>query len=150
MMSSMCAASVGAICGKNKEGIELDVSILPTIISYMSHSSSIKQLAHFLQLFKSGLFRQFDYEKKNKAFYNSTTPPSYDLSKVKAPAYIYSGSCDLMVSERDIEHLKEVLPNVRKYKSFKNLNHCDFNYGKNMRALLFENIVQDMNAETDN
>lgn len=82
--------------------------------------------------------------------YNSSAPPSYNLNNVKAPMYIYSGSCDLMVAETDIEHLKEVLPNVKVYKSFKNFNHCDFNYGKNTRALLFEDILKAMNGEMRN
>lgn len=113
----------------------------------MSHSVSIKQLNHFAQLFKSGGFRHYDYQQKNMKVYNSPTPPSYNLNNVKAPMFIYSGSCDKVVAEKDAEHFREVLPNVKVYKSFKNFNHCDFNYGRNTRALLFEDILKAMNAE---
>lgn len=143
----LCEASIQTVCGQNKEALEIDTRILPTIFNHMSHSASIKQMLHFLQLFKNGGFRQYDHQRKNMKVYNSSTPPSYNLDNIKAPTYLYSGSCDLMVAEKDIEHLREVLPNVKLYKNFKNFNHCDFNYGKNTRSLLFENILKAMNGE---
>jgi len=143
----MCENVVMGICGQNKGEVEIDRSILQNIMSHLSHFSSARQLEHFLQGYTSGEFRQYDFEGKNMKIYGSPTPPAYNLKNVTAPIYLYSGSCDLMVSERDVEHLREVLPNVRKYRSFKNYNHCDFNYGKNSRALYQNDILKDMNSE---
>ena len=143
----MCEASITTICGKNTGELELDSSILPTIMSHLSHFVSARQLEHFMQIYLSGEFRQYDFERKNIKIYGSSTPPQYNLKNVTTPTYIYSGSCDLLVSERDIEHLGEVLPNVRRYKSLKNYNHCDFNYGKNSRALYGNDILKAMNSD---
>lgn len=144
---AMCAASVMAMCGHNKGEMELDTKVLPNLLKHMSHFASARQVEHFLQGYQSGVFRQYDFERKNMKVYNSSTPPLYNLKNIKAPTYVYSASCDLLVSERDIEHLREVLPNVRSYKSFKNYNHCDFNYGKNSRSVYQNDILKAMNSE---
>jgi len=146
-MIGMCEGFILGFCGQNKGEVELDRKILQNILSHLSHFSSSRQLEHFLQLYTSGEFRQYDFERRNMKIYGSPVPPAYNLSSVTAPIYLYSGGCDLMVSERDVEHLREILPNVRKYKSFKNYNHCDFNYGKNSRGLYQNDILKDMNSE---
>lgn len=143
----LCEASLTFICGQNKDQLELDDRILPDFLKHLSHAVSLKQINHYLQLYTSGnKFRQYDYRERNKKVYNSSTPPNYKLDNVKAPIYLYSGKFDAIVSERDVEHLKEVLPNVRKYRSIRNYNHCDFNYGKNSRKVLFGDILNSMNS----
>ena len=90
----------------------------------------------------SGKFRQYDYQDKNPNFYNTSQPPEYNLKNVKSPIYLYSGECDALISEIDVRHLKEVLSNVKLHRSVKNYNHCDFNYGKNSRSILFMDILK--------
>lgn len=144
---SLCETTMIYICGQNKESIELDARILPDFIKHIAHAASIKQFNHYFQLYTSAQFQQYDYQLKNRDVYNSTVPPKYDLKYVIAPVYLYSGGSDMLVSERDVEHLKEVLPSVRKYRSIRNFNHCDFNYGKNGRTILFYDILSEMNSE---
>lgn len=143
----LCEASLSFIFGQNKDGLELDTRILPEYLKHISHAVSIKQFNHYSQLYTSGKFRQYDYFEGNRKAYNSSLPPDYKLDNVKAPIYLYSGSCDAIISERDVEHLNEVLPNVRKYRSFKNFNHGDFVYGKNARSILYNEMVKTINSE---
>lgn len=143
-MPSACSKTMNFICGFNKGEEELDTRILPSYLEHVAHSISIKQILHYIQISRSGTFSQFDYGNRNMQVYNSTAAPQYPLQNVKAPTFIYAGSCDMIVSERDVEHLSEVLLNVKKYKVFKNYNHCDFMYGKNSRPLLFNDILKAM------
>lgn len=143
----LCENSMSMIFGQNKEELELDTKILPDFLKHVAHAVSIKQILHFSQLCSSGKFRQYDYLEKNRKQYNSSTPPEYNLQNIKIPVYLYSGGSDALVSERDIEHLNEILPNVRKYRSFRNFNHADFNYGKNSRSMVFEEIFKAINTE---
>lgn len=143
----LCGATLSMICGQNKNGLELDTQVLPDFLQHIAHAVSIKQMNHYLQLYSSGKFQQYDYKERNVKIYNSTHPPSYNLSRVEIPIYLYSGGCDLMVAERDVERLKESLANVPKYQVVRNYNHCDFNYGKNSRSLLYEDIVKAINIE---
>lgn len=144
----LCEATMSVICGYNTGELQLDTRILPEYVKHVAHTVSIKQINHYLQLLSSGKFRQYDYQNSNQKIYNANSPPEYNLSNVKAPTYLYSGSCDALVSELDVQSLREHLPNVKKYKSIRNYNHCDFNYGKNSREILFDELIRTMNAET--
>lgn len=58
---------------------------------------------HFAQGINSGEFRYFDYGKeKNKEFYGQEVPPSYDLSKVKAPVALYWSDNDWLAPKEVI------------------------------------------------
>lgn len=146
-VTSICQAILPAFCGFNKGELEFDLRILPTYMSHMSHSISLKQLNHYFQLYSSGRFRQYDYQERNRKVYNSSEPPDYKLKNFIVPTYIYSGGCDTLVAQTDIEHLKDVLPNVRKYRNFENFNHCDFNYATNSRKILYYDMLQAINLE---
>lgn len=63
------------------------------------------------------------------------------------PIYIYSGSCDALVSEIDAKNLSQTLSNMKKYKNFGNFNHCDFTYGINTRSMLYEDIMMAMDSK---
>lgn len=143
----ICEMIYYSICGVNKEGLEMDPKILTVLFPHLSNTGSGKQFDHFFQLIKSGEFRQFDYHENNSRVYNSSKPPLYKLANVKAPTFLYSADCDVLVSEKDVDDLEKVLPNVRSRKSFKNYNHCDFNYGKNSPSLFYKPVLNVMLGE---
>lgn len=143
----MCPLIANFICGGNELLPEIDPAVVPEMFKHISHSIGVKQLNHFSQLTKSGVFRMFDYGDLNPTKYNGSGPPLYQLNNVEVPTYIYSGSQDNIISEIDVEHLSRVLPNVRKYRSMKNFNHCDFNHGKDSRIYLYEEMLDDINSE---
>jgi lysosomal acid lipase/cholesteryl ester hydrolase len=148
--AGVCESGMSLICGQNVGEVQLDSRILPDYMKHIAHAISIKQVNHYFQLFTSGKFRQYDYQARNHVKYNSTLPPDYNLQNVKAPVYMYSGGCDAIVSEIDIQNLRERLPNIKKYKSFRNFNHCDFNYGKYTRSILYEDILRWIDSERRN
>lgn len=141
LIINMCTNIVSMVCGRNDNGTETDIKILPVLTKYLSHAASTKQFHHFIQLYHSGKFQYYDYQHENRKNYNQTHPPEYPLKNVKAPMHLYSGVNDMLVAEKDIERLKEVLNNVVTYKSMKNYNHCDFLYGRNSRNIVYQNIV---------
>lgn len=150
LSSFYCELVVNTICGFNRKGLELERKILENIYRNVAHSISAKQFDHFFQNVKSGEFRWFDFGDNNSRIYDSTTPPSYELKRITVPTYLYSASCDAVIAEVDVDRLQEVLPNVRSRKTFKNYNHCDFNYGKNSRQRLYENMMKAMTADAKN
>ena len=52
-----------------------------------------------MQSFISGKFQRYDYMEQNFKYYNSSTPPDYQLSNVKAAIYIYLGTEDLLIGQ---------------------------------------------------
>ena len=52
-----------------------------------------------MQSLISGKFQRYDYLEQNLKHYNSTTPPEYQLSNVKAAMYLYHGTEDLLIGK---------------------------------------------------
>lgn len=111
----------------------------------MSPEVSVMQILHFLQLHASGKFQQFDHGEQNVLHYKSPNPPQYNLDNVTAPMHLYSASNDILIPPKDVEHLKNSLPNVRSYEMFPDWNHIDVMLGKNAKEKLFEKILNSMN-----
>jgi hypothetical protein len=106
----------------------------------------MKQLIHFLQLHLSGKFHQFDHGEQNQEIYNSSHAPDYDLRNVIVPSFLYSTAEDILVSHKDVEYLKNSLPNAENHEIIPNFNHCDVTIGRNARKVLYENILKMMIA----
>ncbi|KAG5667103.1 hypothetical protein PVAND_015102 [Polypedilum vanderplanki] len=141
----MCTNAIQMICGRNDNGTETDSRVLPILIKYLAHAVSTKQINHYIQMYQSGKFQQYNYGMKNKAIYGQSYPPEYELKNVKIPISIYAGKNDMLVAEKDIDHLREVLQNVKRYKVIKNFNHCDFNYGTHAKNFVFNYIIKSIN-----
>jgi pimeloyl-ACP methyl ester carboxylesterase len=136
---SLCREKVGfcelitnSLCGSNING---SLSEWPMIYKYhkqilISETISVKKFIHFAQLVFSKKFRPFDYDERNFKFYGKPTPPDYNLKNIITPTYIYAGERDGLVSPIDLLHLKNSLPNVKKFKYLKNYNHCDIVFGQ--------------------
>ena len=131
----------------SKNDPETNPNVLEIVVKYWSHTASTKQAIHYKQLYKSKRFRQFDYGEENRKVYNSSTPPEYNISNIKAPSYLYSGLLDTIVDDKDVDRLESLLPNVKLHKKLKNYNHLDFNYGKNCRTDIYDQILKTMNNE---
>lgn len=57
------------------------------------------QLTHYIQLYFSKNFCQYDFRWNNLDFYNTTTPTEYDVGRIVAPVHLYAASEDLLVSK---------------------------------------------------
>jgi lysosomal acid lipase/cholesteryl ester hydrolase len=96
-MQNMCACLIYLVCGFNTD--QFNKSIVPKIMLTTSAGASLKQVAHFLQLYKSHKFRQFDYgEVGNMERYNKPEPPNYKLKNIKAPVYLHYSLNDWLAS----------------------------------------------------
>lgn len=71
-------------------------ALLPVLMSYFPSSISIKTLEHFVQVIRSGDFRQFDYGTENIVKYNSSLPPEYEIWKISLPVYMFIGNQDFI------------------------------------------------------
>lgn len=97
---AMCKNAIQMICGKNDNGTETDLKVLPILLHYLAHAVSTKQINHFLQIYQSAKFQKYNYGVKNKEIYGKNFPPEYNLENVKIPVCIYAGKNDMMVAEK--------------------------------------------------
>ncbi|CAH2096572.1 unnamed protein product [Euphydryas editha] len=122
---------------------EFDRDVFKIVNTFFPASISRKNLYHFGQIFKSRRFERYDYGViGNKAMYNSSTPPSYDLKKVVMRIALIVGLNDKISSVKDIDLLRNQLPNMVNYtvSPRKTFNHMDDTWGKNMAVYLFPYI----------
>lgn len=89
-------------------------------------------------------FRQFDHGFfGNLKKYGRTTPPDYDLNKVRAPVILHYCVNDWLSNIKDVERLSNLLPNV--YAKLKvphqTFSHLDYIWGIDAKALLYDKTM---------
>lgn len=106
--------------------------------------SSVDQIIHYTQGFKSGKFRMFDYGlAKNLLKYGSFSPPNYDLSSVTAPVFLHYSDNDWLAAVTDVDELASKLGNLAgKFRiSDPKFNHLDFTYASDADTLLYHRVL---------
>ncbi|KAG8336164.1 hypothetical protein J6590_050364 [Homalodisca vitripennis] len=131
---------------------DLNRTSLLTVLQYMPAGTSYKQLRHFRQIADRGSgFQKFDYGLwGNLRKYCSFYPPTYDLSSVKSPIYVYYGMNDWLSVPEDVYHAVEKLPNVQKVTPVPDdqFNHLDFMWSVDARTLLYNDIISTLHNLT--
>ena len=74
--------------------------VLPIFVDHISYTLSLQQIDHYMQSYRSGKFRKYDYGLNNMKIYGNTEPPEYNISNVIAPIYSYRAPEDLLSSRR--------------------------------------------------
>lgn len=112
--------------------LNVNVTRLQVYLSETPAGTSVLNLDHFRQLVISGKYCKYDFgTEKNMEKYGTEIPPDYDLSKIKVPTALFSGSRDWLGDKKDLENLKSVLP--KESLVFENneddMAHVDFVWG---------------------
>ncbi|XP_017023200.1 lipase 3 [Drosophila kikkawai] len=129
-----------------------NASSMSVLIETHPGGSSSNQGIHFLQLYKSHEFRQYDWgTKKNNELYGQDTPPVYDLSKITAPTHLYSSTNDALCGPEDVDTLvREFTHLVEDYRvPVQSFNHLDFIIARNMKQEVNDPIIKRMNSYED-
>ncbi|XP_050303081.1 lipase 3-like isoform X7 [Anthonomus grandis grandis] len=139
----LCENILFALCGFDYQ--QLNDTLLPLILKYLPAGSSTKQLIHYGQEINSGYFRQYDYGPiLNLVYYSSLFPPSYDLSKIVTPTYLYYSLNDWMSAETDVLRLCKNMGSACKGTILNNkykFNHLDYLYGINATRLINSQVI---------
>lgn len=118
---------------------------MTTFGEYAPAAVSVNQIHHFLQLIRTGEFRQFDYddELKNVAVYGQRVPPAYDLTKVTAPTFFHQSQEESFVKDPDIFNMSSQLPYYlgTRIVPSADFGHFDFILSTFVRELLNEEVV---------
>ena len=86
----------------------------------------------------------YDYgtARENKKYYNQTMPPEYELSKVNVPTALYWAQNDWLADPKDVQYLRENLPNIVDDLDIQIFNHLDFIWAINAKHLLYDRIIK--------
>ncbi|KAJ9580151.1 hypothetical protein L9F63_004168, partial [Diploptera punctata] len=123
---------------------QLNTTALPVIMSHTPAGASTLQCLHYAQLVYTGRFCQFDHGWKNYWIYQQYTPPDYNLENVTTPVVLMYSTNDWLSDVKDVDKLEEILPNVVLKYEIPNpmFSHPDYTYGKDVRSLVYEKILE--------
>lgn len=121
-----------------------------------------------MQNLRDGKFRKYDWgEKKNLEKYNNIHAPEYPVENLKnlnIPKYLFRGSRDSVVNEKDFNKLLKLLPQESTYSYVINIyflffyvifkivddySHLDYVWGFNGYEKLYKDIVEILEKETN-
>lgn len=117
---------------------------LPVLASHIPAGVSTKTFIHYFQAYRSKRFQRFDYgSKTNQLVYTSPVPPTYNLSLVTAPLFVFNSDSDWFSTTVDVKNLINKLPNIVKYVNFNeslDFTHLEFVYGARVNSFVNDEI----------
>ncbi|XP_062707272.1 lipase 1-like [Aedes albopictus] len=138
---TVCEELLGQLTGPHPESYSPKLAT-----AYMGHApagASTRQLMHFVQVARSGHFRQYDHGRKgNLHIYSNGKPPAYNLTASSAPVLIFYGRNDWMVHPKDVQEFYKMLPRVvaANLVTDRKFNHLDFILAKNARSDVYDKM----------
>lgn len=147
----LCENIIFSIFGVEKK--EINIDIIPTIISHDPAGSSVKSVIHYAQeIHNGGQFQYFDYGPKGNIIqYGNSTPPVYPLKNIKSRIYLCYAQNDRLTNYVDVMRLSKKLSNlVGLYKvPLDVFSHLDFIFGKDAYNLLYKPLLNVLRNYTD-
>ncbi|XP_072747886.1 lysosomal acid lipase/cholesteryl ester hydrolase-like [Anoplolepis gracilipes] len=144
----VCPKLMFKIIGYDEEWF--DYTLLPIILNYNPAGSSAKTLLHYIQIYKSNRFCQYDYGHAENLFkYHTILPPNYNLTNIKVPIALFYGLGDLLINPEDVSKLKRALPNVVAMYRIPRLKfgHMDFVWSDNAPIFVYERVFNIMRKQ---
>ncbi|XP_042315946.1 lipase member M-like isoform X2 [Sceloporus undulatus] len=135
-----CSWSLSFLGGSNEKN--LNMSRIDVYMSHFPDSTSIQNLLHWGQIYKTGKFRAFDYGSGNQEKYNQTEPPSYDLERMRVPTSVWYGEKDWFADPDNVQALLCRIRNVVFENSLSNWTHFDFLWGLDAPDRLYKPLIE--------
>lgn len=132
---------------------DLDVELIPVIMSHLPTGGSKRQMQQYGQAVASNEFRKFDYGPEiNQKVYGHVEPPKYKMSNVQAPVVLYTATKDWLSHPEDVEKLHKELPNVREHHMVtdEEFTHTDFLFSKKAPQTVYERLIENIKQDESN
>ncbi|KAJ8972574.1 hypothetical protein NQ314_000101 [Rhamnusium bicolor] len=124
---------------------QIDALRYPLLLSQIVDTAGVEVYSHYVQIFQSGKFQNYDHgKKKNLEVYGQPHPPAYNLSKVEVPVSLYVGENDWLATKTNAEQLYSELPASSRcgyhLVKFPKWNHIDFLIAKDVQEYLYQDV----------
>ncbi|KAG8523065.1 Lipase member N, partial [Galemys pyrenaicus] len=125
----ICSEFMSLWAGSNKKN--MNMSRMDVYMSHAPTGSSIQNILHIKQLYRSDEFRAYDWgsEAENMLHYNQSHPPLYDLTAMKVPTAVWVGGHDVLVTLQDVARVLPQIRNLQYFDLLPDWNHFDFIWG---------------------
>jgi lysosomal acid lipase/cholesteryl ester hydrolase len=113
-----------------------DTSAARIYFGHFPSGSSTKSLEHYVQLYNSKQYQQFDYGKdENTVRYGQPTAPEFQLQNIKVPVAKFTGSSDKLGDVTDNKWLSKQIKDVLVFDKTYDYGHLTFFIGKDLSWL---------------
>ncbi|XP_060623034.2 lipase member M-like [Anolis sagrei] len=140
VFKNFCSWSLSFLGGSAETN--LNMSRIDVYMSHFPDSTSVQDLLHWGQIYKTGKFRAFDYGNGNMEKYNQTEPPSYNLHLMRVPTTVWFGEKDLFADPDNVKTLMCRLQNVVYENNLSNWTHFDFLWGLDAPERLYKPLIE--------
>lgn len=124
---------------------QLNKTRVPVYVAHTPAGTSTQNILHFAQGVNHDTYSKYDYGSaaKNELHYHQSTPPSYDLTKVNVPTYLYWGQEDILADPTDVTYIANTLPasTLKGNQGFADFDHLDFIWGERAAAEVYAKIL---------
>ncbi|XP_043064687.1 lipase 3 isoform X2 [Drosophila ficusphila] len=141
MLKFLCSGLLEFIGGWGTQ--HLNKTLLTDVCVTHPAGASTSQIIHYLQLYTSGDFRQYDHgRERNELIYKRATPPPYNMLNIESCVDLYYSDNDYMSAVEDVEYLASLLPCAELYRiPYTDWNHYDFLWSNNVKEVLNNRII---------
>lgn len=146
-LETFCSDIIFVICGFDKK--QLNETRLPIYYTHTPAGTSVRNMVHFAQMYKSKKFQMYDYgnSKENKKHYGQPTPPRYNASDMTVPVALYWAQNDWLADPTDVKALLPLLPNKLYNNYIKNWDHLDFIWGMDAAKIVYDDIIRNISSD---
>lgn len=124
----------------------LNNSRLAVYTHHAPAGTSVKNMVHYAQGIKDGVFQLYDYGDLNEKKYNQTTVPALDVTTIDVPIALYWAEKDWLADPIDVKFLQKNLPKIVDDFECPKWNHLDFLWATNANTLLYPRILKLMKS----
>lgn len=144
----ICELGVSLVSGFDMKN--MNSTRLPVYTSHFPAGTSTKNMLHYMQLINTGLFQKYDFGfLGNILKYTSAKPPEYDVSAIRVPTVLISGSADWLSTPKDVKWTAaQMEDNIYKDIKLDGYNHIDFIWAISAHKRVYRKIL--FNAWTFN
>ncbi|NXY50023.1 LIPM Lipase, partial [Ceuthmochares aereus] len=126
----------------------LNVSRIDAYLSRYPDSTSLKNILHWRQIYRTGEFKCYDYGSDNMLHYNQTTPPVYKLENMKAPFAVWYSGRDWLSSVEDVNYMLLRITNTVYKKYIPEFTHFDYIWSSQAYEQVYKEILELMEKST--
>ncbi|XP_037012503.2 lysosomal acid lipase/cholesteryl ester hydrolase [Artibeus jamaicensis] len=141
VLKELCGNIMFLLCGFNERN--LNMSRVPVYITHSPAGTSVQNMKHWGQSWRSQKFQAFDWgsRARNYFHYNQTSPPTYNVRDMAVPTALWSGGRDWLADATDIGILLTQITNLVYHESIPEWEHLDFIWGLDASWKLYKEIV---------
>ncbi|RYG69908.1 alpha/beta fold hydrolase [archaeon] len=137
-----CNVFLMTICGPTQH---INASRIQVYVSNTPAGTSVMNMEHWMQGVLVDKFQKYDYKSPdaNQRHYNQSTPPLYDLSKMRVKTALFAGDHDYLADPQDVQRLVAELPAamVVFQDTLQSYAHLDYTWADDAYKNVYNKVV---------